>query len=293
MPILRGQTLTCTTPRNVFTAGGDRLYPAARALAAGLPLDASGGRPSPAALVSQALGVPPIRTMVYGSNLSALSFRKRFTRTARPRVEVASWSPGMQKPIVAHWPPLAAPRRGAQTPAGDAQERVERLTVRGVTDLATAERIAQSLYEEIGRAEYTGRLETGDLASFGGGAAEADLLDLVTGDPIDVAVAETGIAVPIGSYLSRIKSDPGGAADHLVARHGWSPLVAREVVQFYNSVGGLDPVLRTTEARYSWQLGTQSPIVRVALALGTYLRGSAGAETTAAVPPVRLAAAVV
>lgn len=210
------------------------------------------------------------RRMVHGSNIDKLRFSRKFGRVSVPGVEVRSLVPGRAEPLVVRWPPPKRDRSGKVLPSGRGQvDQTQTLLLRGIEDPRQLIQIAEGLYEELGRSEYGGRLETYDLASFGGGNEDPDLLSLASGEPLEVVARNRGITQTLSDYLSRLRS-PVEMREALV-KAGWAPRVAQGVVNLYVSSQGLNTVFRVQEARQHWQLSGDSPSVRIGVTFGTYL----------------------
>lgn len=133
------------------------------------------------------------RRMVFGRNISELTFERKLSGTKVPVVEVVSFdtsSPerGAKKMLIAQWPPANATlaRISGVSPSGEvSQEDKTRVSVPGIRDMVQLVAIAKNIYEEIGRGELGGSCKTGALASFKGGNEDPDLLRLRPGDAVE------------------------------------------------------------------------------------------------------------
>jgi hypothetical protein len=146
------------------------------------------------------------RKMVWGKNLKGLSFSRKLGGVKCQTIEMRSPNPATGRTLWARYPVFAGQppsgllgkggspqpqktRTAVVGPTGAADESILVQYVRGVTDLKLLERIAQNVFEEIGRQEIEGSFSTDDLDSFDS-VVEGDLLDLQSGDPIDILVAK-------------------------------------------------------------------------------------------------------
>lgn len=136
-----------------------------------------------------------VRRMVYGRDLKSLTFERKFQGAAKtPVIEVVGIDDtkrGMQKLITAQWPPKDAvqARQTKVAPGGEvAQTDTLRIPVHGIRDVKQLEVMARGLYEEIGRQELSGVAETPNLASYGGGPDDPDLVRLRTGEAVEFVV---------------------------------------------------------------------------------------------------------
>lgn len=145
---------------------------------------------------------PPLtlRKMVYGRDTKKYSFDRKYAGYQRPKVvRVISSDPtgDSDLPVVVEWPPnqhldskVAIARKTRVSPGGD-QTQTEVLNIPAplnVTDPVQMLEIARSVYEEIGRGEMGGSVETPNLSSFGGDNTDPDLLHLRPGDGIELRV---------------------------------------------------------------------------------------------------------
>lgn len=125
------------------------------------------------------------RLMVYGRNVSDMSVGRDFTRHGPQNIELRSYNPETKSVIIARHPPKDSRQKKANP--GDAGEEVYLVKrVPGIADEATLRRVAQSAYEQINRNEVEVNISTMNLASFGAGGEDPDLLDVQPGDPVDV-----------------------------------------------------------------------------------------------------------
>ncbi len=241
VPMIEEDALRIVPPRNVFGSNGSW-----RRTVAGETLT--------------------VRRMVLGNNLRSLQFSRDLGRLASPAVVVRSWAPGLSVPLEARWP--EAVKASQVLPSGlGASEKPQVLLVRGVTDPAQLSRIARSLYEEMSRTEYGGTLSTVDLASLGGGNSDPDLLDLRSGDPLEVVIQNGGQRTGL-SWVSRQTSDE---AFRRMRAHGIAAPVARALVRLAEQTRGLQTVFRVRECAYKWRLSGPNPSVQVDIGFANWL----------------------
>lgn len=125
------------------------------------------------------------RTFVYGRNLEELRIRRNFTKSASRNIEVRCYVPEIKNVVIARHPPVK--KRQTKANPGDAGEQTYLvLRLSGIKDQATLRRIAQEAYEQLNRNELEVSMLTKNLASYGGGNDDPDVLDMQPGDPIDV-----------------------------------------------------------------------------------------------------------
>ena len=153
-----------------------------------------------------------IKHMVYGRNLSKLSFARKLGGVKAPTVEVRAYDPTIGRIRWARWPVRGGERnsgvigQGAAPPAPvratelgpsgtRVDERIQTFILAPSTSSSTMVLAAQSIYEQAGRQEIEGKLETNDVSSWNieadtsFPASAADLLSVSTGDAISLLVA--------------------------------------------------------------------------------------------------------
>lgn len=168
------------------------------------------------------------RRMVWGRNIKTLSFARRLGGQKCETIEVRSPDPSIGRTRWARFPVLAGePRsgilgkKGSPQPVtsrasnvsanGTADEKIRVLSVPNITDLKTLELVAEQTFNEIGRQEIEGSLETDEIDSFES-EEEGDLLRLQSGEALQVLVASP---VEGGDVLSapRAAVDPQASSN--------------------------------------------------------------------------------
>lgn len=262
LPTIEEDTLVITTPRNLFAGSGSGTFSR---------IVQSNGKGE----------LLTVRRMIYGYNLKSLRFTRKFGRITAPTVEVRSTSPGQRLPLIARWPPTTKATHVLPSGKG-AQEKTELVIVKGIPDMATLLHVAESIYEEMGRAEFGGQMETYDLASFGGDNADPDLLALRSADPIEVVVQHGGTQTGIMNYLSGPQEHEAGRQIERLEGKGIRRDVAKALVQIYWQTRGLQKVFRTRDVTYNWQLGGTNPALRIGARFGTYMEVRSNAHLASA-----------
>lgn len=152
------------------------------------------------------------RLFVYGRNVSRMGFKRKFTKHAPQNVEVRCWSAKKGQTLAARFPGTGKDDRQPKLLPGDATDETWKVfTLTGIDDEATLRAAAQGIYESLGRSEFTGRIATRNLASFGGGATDPDILDMEAGDSIELEVAravdgESSVGVATEAVANRAAS---------------------------------------------------------------------------------------
>ena len=137
-----------------------------------------------------------VRKFIYGRNLKSLKIARKFGRAAPKNIEVHCWSNHLKTTLVKRFPTTVLANGVPQSPnplvtkAGDSNETVYQvIRIEGIEDRGTLKLIAQSTFEQYGRNELSNTLVTRNLASFGGGNVDPDVLDLIAGDTIDIQLS--------------------------------------------------------------------------------------------------------
>jgi hypothetical protein len=163
----------------------------------------------PRVLFSSFLGA---RRMVWGRNISKLTFARKLGGVKADTIEVRCPDPSIGRTRWARWPVVGdEPKSGILgqqgspqpvttratdvSPNGTGSETVRTMTVRGVTDQKVLERIARNTFEEIARQEIEGAVETDEIESFDT-KVQGDLLLLQPGEPVTIEIAPPADLAP-------------------------------------------------------------------------------------------------
>jgi hypothetical protein len=146
----------------------------------------------------------PVRTFIYGENVSELHVTRKFARTST-NVEVRCYVPEQKRDLVARAPkgatvsavgkataPGAAPAPQIDARPGDGKSDQKWITrvVQGIKSQEQLQQLADSTYEMLNRYELSVHMKTRDFASFGGGDLDPDILDMKAGDAFEVRVKQ-------------------------------------------------------------------------------------------------------
>lgn len=123
------------------------------------------------------------RHFIYGRNVSEFRLERAYGKAAPTNIEVRCYNDKAKTTLIARFPEkndqVIHANPGDRT---DQKWRVE--IVQGVTDQKSLRFIARAYYETLGRNELSVTLKTKNLASFGGGNEDPDILDMKAGDAI-------------------------------------------------------------------------------------------------------------
>ena len=205
------------------------------------------------------------RRIVYGNDIDTLRFERKLGGTKVPVIEVVSVDTSSEERgearllIAQHPPETDADRRQTSEGPGGAtpQTDVLRIPVPGIRSKERLAEIAKDLFEEIGRQEIGGSVETRSLASFGGTNQDPDLLTLRPGDPIELLVDGSGLnALP--PPISELTNEAARSIEEQVrevAQRIGDETLARALVNA-NRGTTLQRVFRTSNVRFDWDKET-------------------------------------
>jgi len=185
------------------------------------------------------------RLLVYGRNLAEMSVRRRFTKQVPTNIEVRCYNGERKKTLVARYP-LKGDRVLRAPPGNATDEKWQVVRIQGVKDEKTLRLIAQTYYETQSRNEVQVRASTKNLASFGGGNADPDLLDLKPGDPVDVGI-DRDMVFTVGEAEDATVTD----AERFLRRIGYSREFAKTYSDAVNNIG-LPKTFRLRSMQIDW-----------------------------------------
>lgn len=184
-----------------------------------------------------------IRKMIYGINLSELSIQKNITGVKRPDViEIRVWDEIKGEQIVERFPPLIKPKNRASPSGVGDREEVKVFVmdeIGGPKARETAQAIARSFYEQLGRGDIKVRARTKHMSGLIENLAdgiEADLFRLLPGDPVSVVVDQADVERGLVSDATlRSVLSPRALTD-ATARGAISKQIARAAAESLNNV---------------------------------------------------------
>lgn len=194
------------------------------------------------------------RGLLFGRNLKKMTFKRDFRRHAPSGVELRSYDNAHKKVLVARFPRVSSDPKtqGIQLRAlpGNTQpdQKWTVIQVAGITDQPTLNRLAQDYYEMIGRQELSVSCETENMASFGGGNTDPDILDMKFGDTFLLYVdrGATSTVSQIDRYLSA-----SARASAFMQSLGFSSQFADQYATSYTNAG-FQYAFRMHEMSVSW-----------------------------------------
>lgn len=130
----------------------------------------------------------PFRQFIYGRNILELKNERSFVKTMPTNIEVRCFDPEKKSTIVGRYPTQVVGKGVQSSIPGDGGPEEKWLVwkVSGISNPLTLRIIAQNIYEQLGRQELFVKLKTKNLASFGGGNLDPDILDMRAGDTFEL-----------------------------------------------------------------------------------------------------------
>lgn len=140
----------------------------------------------------------PNRAFIYGRNISEYKVEREFGRGAPANIEMRCYSMAKKTTLVSRYP-KPDPKQPPGTPPYAALARVlpgdgkvdttwHIIRAYGINDQDTLDELAHNTYESKCRAEIKVDIKTKNMASFGGGNENPDILGMRVGDTVDIHV---------------------------------------------------------------------------------------------------------
>ena len=235
-----------------------------------------------------------VRRIVHGRNVETLTIERKFGKHRANGIEVRAFDPQTKSTRIARYPPDSArPRnttgeRATHVSPGNsgADSRYTVFVVADIIDQATLERRARSIFDQVARQEVAFKIATQDLASFGGDNEDPDLLDLRSGDPIELVFARQLFdprALTATTQAELATHDPDDRVAFLVAL-GYPAETAAAIASRLRGED-LYPVFRTRNVRFDLDATSDQPALKVELDATNFLtirEDSAELESTPA-----------
>ncbi len=238
---------------------------------------------------------PPLRTrrIVYGRDTLKLSFTRKFGGWKKPKVvrciavDQDTTAGGMGKLVEGVWPPQTATlSQNTKESAGKDRSVSEiiNVPVPGVKDKGRLAEIARGIYNEMGRSEVGGEVETINLASFGGDNTDPDLLRLEPGDGVELLTntSATNTQNPNGStYGDSLRRGYEEQVAEITSRLGDAALARTIVSTARGQVAELQRFFRVETVKYSWS----DKGLKIGFSFQNYVVARAGQADTASSQP--------
>lgn len=130
------------------------------------------------------------RGFIYGHNVEKLKMKRNYRSKRKPsNIEVRSYDVKSGQTLVVRIPENKEERTALGLPGDASSEQNWKVVyVTGINDKNTLKLVGRAHYESIGRNELLVTVHTKDLASFGGGNSDPDILDMRVGDTFSFLV---------------------------------------------------------------------------------------------------------
>jgi hypothetical protein len=204
------------------------------------------------------------RRFVYGRDIETLNFTRKYGGYHRPKVvraigaldPVATKAAGKLRYFEGRWPAVEKTLVTKAQP-GDAKSQEEILNI-PAPEFSNPDRlieVARATYEEIGRGEIGGSVETTNLASFGGGNPDADCLRLRPGDGVEFRVdarAMSATNLLVSTLNEMEQKSPEEAIKALNKVLGDVDLARAIVVTSRGGLTQMQRFFRVQTVKYAW-----------------------------------------
>jgi len=177
------------------------------------------------------------RRFIFGRNIKELRIRRNYAHQKPTNYEVRCVNTESKPPLLVARFPEPKDRQVYAIP-GSAQPNQQWKVkyVSGVKDLATLKLIAQGYYEQTGRNELVVEIKTRNLASWGGGNLDPDILDMQFGDTFELLVNREKLEASTLTKIEKALTIQGANAA-LLGRLGFATDFATAYGQAYSNVG--------------------------------------------------------
>jgi len=231
-----------------------------------------------------------VRRLVYGRDVEKLSFKRTLGGLQKPKVvrcvavDLHNRARAQNREVEARWPPVQprtntqrrrATARGGATatppitqavqdaannrvaPSGDGnQSDMITIPVHGIVNEERLRAIARSLFEEIGRNEFTGTASTKNYASLGGSNEDPDLLRLRPGDAIeffvDVSGVHDGRESVVSTATDHFRRPANEVTQEIAQRLGNRDLARAIMATLRGSVNQIQNYFRVSSVSITW-----------------------------------------
>jgi hypothetical protein len=192
------------------------------------------------------------RYFIFGRNVGGLKVVRNFSKKAPTNVEVRCYDPTRKKVLVARYPVGTDNRIIGHALPGEEGNEVKFLVIRvsGAKDEKVLRGMAQSIYETIGRNEITVNISTKNLAAFGGGNLDPDVLDMKAGDAFILDVNRTERNDSTVTKLASLLLHNNGVAE-LLKKVGYDQEFVQAYSEAYDDVG-FQTAFRLREMNVTW-----------------------------------------
>ncbi len=176
----------------------------------------------------------PARAMIYGKNVEKLEITRDFANKETKNIELRCYNTRRKQLMVSRFPTKEA-RIVTSTPGDKAAENKWNIVkVHGIESQEHLDQMAEEYFNGRNRSEIEVVVSTKNLASFGGGNADPDLLDLKAGDAVEVLINRNS-----GSTVAEAEADltAPSANEKMLVDLGYSKAFATAYALTYLNAG--------------------------------------------------------
>ncbi len=180
----------------------------------------------------------PYRRFIFGKNLKEMRISRNYSKSAPKNIQVNSWNNEKKSLIQARFPEKEDRAKWILPGHSAPDEKWTVIRVENLVDPAHAKVVAQSYYESMGRNEIQIELKTDNLASFGGGNLDPDILDAKTGDTFDLHINREEDESSSMTWVEKQLASQSKAREFLLAL-GYNDAFATAYAKAYNDASFL------------------------------------------------------
>lgn len=182
------------------------------------------------------------RLFVYGRNVLKFTVARQYNRQAPSNVEVRCYYWPAKRLIVGRFPGKDEFLAMGLPGDGGADAKWVTYNVSGFKTEAALVAIAKHIYETVGRNELTLKVATKNLASFGGGNLDPDILDMRAGDAFELMINRDPSGPTVGQIEQYLVVQEASA--QFLEDLGFDPAMADAYQRAYAN-SGFQTVFRT------------------------------------------------
>ena len=223
----------------------------------------------------------PYRQLLWGRNLGRMTLRRNFGKKLPTNVEVRCFSPRRKKDLVVRFPdPTTDAGKKllavtAQPGDGATEQKWLVWKVRGIENMSILRLIAQNIYQSIGRMQFELELETVNLASFGGATMDPDILDVRSGDTVEVLLVQDTRDEPSGTTTLAQELALFSSASQEFLALGAAPEFAAAYERAFTNAG-FTTYFRLRTMGLDWDADSDDEPVKITLGLVNFVEVRAG-----------------
>lgn len=202
------------------------------------------------------LATHSIKRLAWGRNLESVKVTRKLGKEKVPRIILNAYDPATRKRVVVEYPEnVQAGPVGTGIVTGKVStskqgkvsttDEYQIIPVYGISDKPTLQRMAENLFQLLGKSERTIVATTRDLTDI----EDATLMDLNTGDAVEVE----WLGLSNDKFLAGNFATPAEKLQHLEGL-GYSSTVAAAIVENYQKLVAIKRPMRLKTATYKYSV---------------------------------------